>query len=170
MDNSFQLLTPRERDRCVSMWEESFLFQGFVVDGYVRIVLACFYMIAASKQKSALTRDEQLFQLLRQMMEKLDGISHKLEANAAPKELDLDNLPTKDISLYKPSFVRKLKQSLQELKDGKVTKVESLFVEPSIKNTSAVLAELRKTKKYKPAFLKSLAQGLKESAYFKTSV
>lgn len=46
---------------------------------------------------------------------------------ATKDDLDWDNLPTEDISLFKPSFVRKLKQSLREMKDGKVTKVESLL-------------------------------------------
>ncbi len=44
------------------------------------------------------------------------------------------------------------------------------FVEPSTREASVVLQGLRGTKKYTPAFLKSLARGLKESTYFKKTV
>lgn len=43
---------------------------------------------------------------------------------------------------------------------------QNFFQEPTIKNIPAVIKNMGKTAKYSKAFLKSLASGLKKSAYF----
>ena len=42
----------------------------------------------------------------------------------------------------------------------------NFFKEPANKNISAIIKEMEKTAKYSKTFLKSLATGLKKSAYF----
>lgn len=41
------------------------------------------------------------------------------------------------------------------------------FVAPVTNSASKIMADFKKTKKYSPAFLKDLKEGLAESAYFK---
>lgn len=44
---------------------------------------------------------------------------------------------------------------------------ENIFSPPPVKNVKKIIEEFKKTKLYKPAFLKSLEKGLKKSSYFK---
>ncbi|MDP3764659.1 MAG: hypothetical protein Q8Q95_03505 [bacterium] len=43
---------------------------------------------------------------------------------------------------------------------------QDFFQEPATKNISTIIKDMEKTAKYSKAFLKSLASGLKKSAYF----
>ena len=44
--------------------------------------------------------------------------------------------------------------------------LQTFFAEPPTKNIPTVINEFKKTKKYRPAFLKSLESGLRSSSYF----
>ncbi len=43
---------------------------------------------------------------------------------------------------------------------------DDVFLTPSVKNTKSMIVEMKKTKKYSRAFLKSVEQGLRESSFF----
>ncbi len=82
-------------------------------------------MPSPTKQKHSQTRDEHL-ELLHQVLEELRGLRLTLAHQPKTTNINWDHLPTEDIKLYKPSFVRKLKKSLHELENGKGRIIRSL--------------------------------------------
>jgi hypothetical protein len=71
----------------------------------------------------------------------------------------------KTVSVPKAEYER-LHQMAKQFELVQDIFLQAFFVSPPVKDVSIVMREFKKTKKYKPAFLKSVEQGLKSSAYF----
>jgi hypothetical protein len=71
----------------------------------------------------------------------------------------------KTISVPKAEYER-LHQMARQFELVQNIFLQTFLVEPSTKDIPTVMNEFKKTKKYKPAFLKSLEQGLRSSSYF----
>jgi len=54
----------------------------------------------------------------------------------------------------------------EQAKAAIVGKNDLIFVEPPVKDVGYIIAEMKKTKKYSAAFLKSLKEGMEESEAF----
>lgn len=61
---------------------------------------------------------------------------------------------------------QRLQQAANRLEALRKVFTVTYFEVPPTKSAQAVIAELRKTKRYNPAFLRSLSRGLREARYF----
>jgi hypothetical protein len=77
-------------------------------------------------------------------------------------------MSTNTITLPKTEYLR-LQEMAQRFELIKSVIEPDVFSQPATINTKTILKEFKKAGLYNDKFLKSLARGLKESAYFETS-
>lgn len=76
------------------------------------------------------------------------------------------NQKTVTIPVNEYRYLQDVARRFEQAKAVIVGKNDLVFVEPPVKDVKNIIAEMKKTKKYSAAFLKSMKQGLEESKAF----